>query len=259
MKILILEDDPIEADRLVIKVREYFKQKCHIIGPVSSFKQAIEAVKHYAPNIALIDIGLGENQFGGINFAEALQAFHQIPVIFLTGITNPKVLQETSAINFSDLIAKPWQESALFMGLSKAKDLLDSPNILGHRTFLMPNKSDRLWLRINKGEYEGVNYSDIVLINSNGHYNEVVIYKQKPLFIIAKIKDDLYNRHLGYYDNFFLLGRGCIINRKYVKRVRGNEVVLDIDGKATSSQDIPRGWKSALLEWLGIGGNEPHA
>ena len=259
MKILILEDDPIEAERLSLRVTEYFKRNCHIVGPLENFADAIEAVKQWAPNIALVDIALGQNQFGGINFAETLQGFYQIPVIFLTGINDPKILNETAKINFSDLICKPWNDEGLFRALEKVEKSMGSINTAGHRTFIMPNKSDRFWLKINKGEYEGINYENIVLVRSAGHYNEIVVYNQKSLFIIAKLKDELYNLHFGFYDNFFLLGRSCILNRKYVHRIRGNEIFLRVDEKKIVPQKIPRNWKEILMKWLGIDSHAPHA
>lgn len=262
MKILILEDDLWEAERLETKVKKYFDEKCHIIGPIATFQGAVEAVRHWSPNIALIDINLKDNPVGGINLASVLNEFHQIPIIFVTGSKKEQVLHNTSKIDFCDFLCKPWNDEGLKKALSRAEASLAAQNKTGHRTFILPSKRDLFWARKKDGGYESIAYDDIVMVKpAPDHTQEIFIYDQKTLVITGKLKDELFKIYFGFYDNFYLLGQKgtAILNRKYIRKVINDKVVVSIGQDDQILVNIPRGWKDALLKWLGIDGKTPLA
>jgi len=119
--IYIVEDEAIialEIKRSIIKLGYLFA------GMASCYEDALEGILDTQPDLILMDIMLKESQ-SGIEVAKALHAAgKQIPIVFLTSVTDEQTMQEAVLTAPVAYLLKPFRReelhSAILLGLHKA-------------------------------------------------------------------------------------------------------------------------------------------
>jgi DNA-binding response OmpR family regulator len=108
-KVLIVEDEIITGLELkgILERNGY-----EVAAAVMSGEEAIQEASAKRPNLIIMDIGL----IGEIDGADAasyiLQRYH-IPIIFLTGNTDPMTYRKAMDLNPAGYIVKPFDEREL--------------------------------------------------------------------------------------------------------------------------------------------------
>jgi len=106
MVILIAEDHPIVAMMLAWQLAD---EGHRVLRPVSTLHDAETLAREECPDLALIDIGLGDNE-DGVSLARVLQSELQIPCVFITGALAAARANTDAALG---VIAKPYSLSDL--------------------------------------------------------------------------------------------------------------------------------------------------
>jgi CheY-like chemotaxis protein len=78
-RVLVVEDEWVVAAELETELTD---MGCHVVGPVPSVREALDILERQTVDVALVDIGLGEET--GYPVADALRA-GDVPIVFLTG------------------------------------------------------------------------------------------------------------------------------------------------------------------------------
>jgi len=108
-KILIVEDEIIPAENL----KKTLKNLGHeVIGPVSNGEKAIQVVQKEPPDLILMDIII-QGQMDGIQTAEKIHNIFDIPIIYLTALSNQATLDRIKATEPVAYICKPINEKEL--------------------------------------------------------------------------------------------------------------------------------------------------
>lgn len=108
-RVLIVEDDGVTArDIEAILHRRGFS----VTGIARSAGEAQESVQKDRPDVALIDIHLG-NADAGVGLASELRQFHAIPVVFVTGYSEDAVYEQASEAKPAAFIRKPFSDAEL--------------------------------------------------------------------------------------------------------------------------------------------------
>ena len=89
-KILIVEDERILAISLKMDLEEAGYEE---VTMVTNCEDACHAVEEEAPELILMDISIQGEQ-NGIDTAERISGFSSVPVIYLTGETDPDTRQK---------------------------------------------------------------------------------------------------------------------------------------------------------------------
>ena len=114
--ILIVEDDPFIAE----DIREALTNVDYsVVGVAHNKTDAIALLKNKSPDIALLDINLGDN-LDGILIAEAINANFQIPFLYLTSYSNKEILDKVKHTLPMGYIVKPFDEADLFTAVEIA-------------------------------------------------------------------------------------------------------------------------------------------
>jgi CheY-like chemotaxis protein len=105
-KILLVDDDEIQ-----LALSEMLLKKKYEIVIARSGKEALERLCHgLAPNLILLDIVMpnmdGWETFGRI---KAISLLHEVPIIFLTSITEKTEMERAHQIGAADFITKPFE------------------------------------------------------------------------------------------------------------------------------------------------------
>jgi len=113
--VLIVEDDLI-LNLLYESYLEKLGFETH--GELVYGKTAVDMTRKIKPDLILMDIAL-EGDMNGIEAAQKIREFSNVPVIFITGNSDPKHKDKAMAISESYYLIKPVELRDLKQTLSK--------------------------------------------------------------------------------------------------------------------------------------------
>jgi response regulator NasT len=116
VRVLIAEDEPVVALGLAQRLRELGHEP---IGPAADGDQAVELARATEPDVYLFDIELP----GRTGLAAADDLAHEglrRPVVVITGVTDPALIDRSVAIGVSAYLTKPIDDRELDAALKLA-------------------------------------------------------------------------------------------------------------------------------------------
>lgn len=143
-KILIVEDELLIAQGLA---RKLVKMDYHVVGIVSSGRDAIRHVDDDPPDVILMDIVI-KGDIDGIETARQIQSRNNIPIIYLTAYADDETLERAEQTGSYGYILKPFKEreihAAIKMALKKHQEALALQASLSAMQSLSDEKSRQL-------------------------------------------------------------------------------------------------------------------
>ena len=112
-KILIVEDEKIIAKDLELRL---IKMEYTVVSSVSTGKEAIGIVKSQEVDLILMDIMI-DGDIDGIETAELIQQFSDVPIIYLTAYADDKTFERAKLSMPFGYLLKPFQERDLDLTL----------------------------------------------------------------------------------------------------------------------------------------------
>lgn len=114
-KVLIVEDDLI----LNLLYESYFERLgFETEGELVYGKTAIELTRKLNPDLLVMDITL-EGDLNGIEAMKKIREFSDVPVIYITGNSDPMHMEQAKDTNYLDYLTKPIEFEDLRMALKK--------------------------------------------------------------------------------------------------------------------------------------------
>jgi len=108
-KILVVEDEALVA----LHLEQRLQMLGHsVVGTALSGTDALEQTAAHLPDLVLMDINLGRG-ISGIEAAQQINRYFDIPVVFVTAHSNDAILQKASAAGPYGYVLKPFEDSAL--------------------------------------------------------------------------------------------------------------------------------------------------
>jgi len=121
-KAIIVEDNLI----LSVLYENYLKEMVFkTVGEIKDGLTAIKLVKKYAPDVVIMDIKL-EGEMDGIEAMKEIRKFSDVPVIFITGNSEPESIKKAREVSNSHFLIKPISEEKLKRAVDKMYKLTDS-------------------------------------------------------------------------------------------------------------------------------------
>lgn len=115
-RILVVEDEVLVARDIGLQLKVLGYEPA---GVASSAEQAVQMVQDLAPDLVLMDIGLGGPQ-DGISAAEAIRVRYRVPVVFLTASSAEEVVTRAKLTEPFGYLLKPFSERELGTTLAMA-------------------------------------------------------------------------------------------------------------------------------------------
>lgn len=116
IKVLIVEDDPLIAE----DIRELLSEMDYtVVGIAYNKLSALEFLKNDKPQIALLDINLGNNT-DGITIAEVINELYKIPFVYLTSYATKIILDKVKHTHPMGYVVKPFNEQDIFTAIEIA-------------------------------------------------------------------------------------------------------------------------------------------
>lgn len=238
LKILIVEDEIITAT----DIKETLEKVGHqVIAMARNYHDAITAIKHQIPDIALIDIHLGVGNSDGISVAKELLAHHPIPIIYLTAHSEVPTFQRAKETLPAAYLLKPFRQQELAMQVELAYYHFQA----NRKGVSHPAASEDLYLPIDKKGYEKIVKNDVVCLKAEGAYVKIFLHHEKKTPTVAM--------NIGYLEqffpapNFYRLSRSYLININHIERMISNEIHLS---NYPTPITIPEGSRKDFLNKL---------
>jgi two-component system, response regulator PdtaR len=108
-KILVVEDDSIISLTIQGRLKTFGYD---VVGKATTGEDAIKKVKELQPDLVLMDIHL-KGPMDGIQAAETIYGFYNIPVIYLTAFSDEKTLERAQKTSPFGYIVKPFSDDSL--------------------------------------------------------------------------------------------------------------------------------------------------
>lgn len=115
-KLLIVEDEFI-LQMMIEKMVERIGHQ--IVGKAKSGDMAIDLVKQEAPDVVLMDIKI-IGKYDGIETVRKIREFSDVPVLYLTGNTDPQIMKQAMDTQPMAFITKPFEYKELKTAIEKA-------------------------------------------------------------------------------------------------------------------------------------------
>lgn len=108
-KAIIVEDNLV----LSILYENYLEEMVFkTVGKIKSGEAAVKLVEKYKPDVVIMDIKL-EGEMDGIEAAIKIRSFSTVPIIFITGNSDPMHVERASLVSNSDFLQKPVTQELL--------------------------------------------------------------------------------------------------------------------------------------------------
>ncbi|MEX0844666.1 MAG: response regulator [Balneolaceae bacterium] len=120
-RVMIVEDDPLLS---IVEEKLITKLGYDVVGKAASGEDMLDNFNKFKPEILVMDMQLS-GLLNGIQSVRKLRESQiDIPVIFLSGDNDPKVVNQAKEVNFIDFLLKPVTAFTLSEPLEKAANQL---------------------------------------------------------------------------------------------------------------------------------------
>jgi DNA-binding LytR/AlgR family response regulator len=205
IKIGIVEDEGITSEVIKISLQ---KLKYKIATPAFTFDQALEMFENETPDLALIDIKLGEER-DGIDLAEILKEKYQTPFIFITANSDTATLERAKQVKPLAFLVKPFSQVDLHTTIEIAFNNYQSNKIENKL------KSNFVMMKIGRS-FEKINTKEILFLENDNHYFNIHFIKGENKSIRASAAEMM---EILPTENFFQISRTYIINTTHIDKV----------------------------------------
>ncbi len=156
IKILIVEDEIIVAERIALRLIELGYEIC---GKITSGEEALISIQKMQPDLILMDIVL-DGVLDGIQTAEKIMEQYKIPIIYLTALDDRKTMLRAGKTNPANYLKKPYRINDIRVAIDFAILNYAIANDEENQTFLV---QDSFFVK-KKEFYEKISIQDVLWI-----------------------------------------------------------------------------------------------
>jgi DNA-binding LytR/AlgR family response regulator len=227
MKIFIAENDFLEAEALMLDLKDLFSNRdtVQFIGPVTSLDEGRRILKSETDlDLAILDISLDDNEEdGGIKLANLVSGVARIPVIFISGLPRDKGFDLAKFSKPFSYLRKPYSKQALW----DAVELAIQYNPPGH--FWFTRKADIeyevLYLKTAINEISPISIQNIILIEADDKILNLFTEEPfKKIVITSPGLKNFFQEKLVSFQIFTQINKKFVINSKKIKLIKDNHI-----------------------------------
>lgn len=260
MKILIVEDDPSIGEEIALSINEHFADEPHeILGPARTYQVALDIILYGQPEVALLDISLGEDVDAGIRLAQYLNRSYPIPIVFLSGLPRNLGFNMAKYLMPFDFIPKPVDyfrlmdkiELASLFQLQRGKLESKEPNQI-------PIQNKSIFVTTSHNEATAINILDLILLEADDKLiRAYTLNSISPITFTSLGLKNFYRDNLYLLRSFHHISRKYVINLSMVTQIKDNHVILPREAKKGESTffriPIPKNGDSKKLLFARLG------
>lgn len=241
LRILIIEDELMTAH----DIRQTLEKAGHnVTDIVRNLPAALASARTNPPDLALIDIYLEHSENDGIDVAQSLLTQLTLPIIFLTGHSDPATISRAQVIRPAAYLLKPFRHKELAIQVELAYYNYQATKVNSVDPFI----SDNLYLPVDHGKgYIKIRKSEVLYLLADRAYVEV--------YLLNEEQKQVFSMSLGYIsqffngDNFYNLSRSILVNLDFVERIDKNQFYVQGSKQPVS---FPESSHKAFLQRFAI-------
>jgi two-component system LytT family response regulator len=241
MKAIIVDDEPMARMALRSILKMHFPQ-VEVLAECKNVPEAVKQINDLRPQVVFLDIEMPE--YTGFDLLNFFRPEHiDFEIIFVTAY-NEYALRafEISAV---DYLLKPLQVEQLERALKRLKVQPDTRKYEVLKENINSAEDKKIVLQNTESAFV-VQISDIVFLEAQGSYTNVVTHSHPDILISKKIS------HFDFLEqlpSFFRSHRSYLINLQHVKRINKKDFTIEMDNQRSAYLAQDR--KNTLLEALG--------
>lgn len=175
-----------------LAVAEKALEEQYLVITLSSAAKMFTALEKITPDLILLDITMPDTSgFEAIKRLKARDIYAEIPVIFLTGLTDAETEAAGIDLGAMDFIVKPFSEPVL---LNRIKNHLQIDELIRERTGLLRKRTEQLILLQNSIVSTLADVVENRDSDTGGHIDRTAIYVK--IFIEAMLERGLHKDEL---------------------------------------------------------------
>ena len=117
VKLLLIEDEPIIAKDLAYLLQDLGYA---VTGTCRRHQEALQSLQTQQPDLVLCDIHLEGDDWDGIRLAGEIRRLYNLPIIFLTAMTDPATIARAAFVEPEAYLTKPFEERQLRVAIELA-------------------------------------------------------------------------------------------------------------------------------------------
>lgn len=229
IKVLILEDFPPAAE----EIADYIKNAGYdVIGVATTKNAAINLLYTKKPDIAILDICLGEEKEGGLNVAKLIREnFGDIPIIFVTGLNDEQIQDKAFDTFPAAYLSKPFSEKNLLnqVKLSIKKASTGSYPAYSIDSEVLENGSEGLFFKDSifiwyDKEYRKIEFNNILFVKAENQTINIFLAREKKSLCLSMTLTKFMEQI--DYDFLFSANRSVIVNLEHMVSFSNESVTL---------------------------------
>lgn len=243
MKILIVEDEPMAAQRLQTMV-EAVVDNAEIVAKLESVQDTADYLsKDVSLDVILMDVQLAD----GISFEVFDMISVDAPVIFTTAYDEFAV--DAFRVHAMDYLLKPVKQNELKLALERCQDLVVKQNMTVQTALDHPKKAEKVLIKM------GQRLKVLELAQASYYHSEnkitFFIHPDGKRYVVDFSLDALESKLST--SAFFRINRQFIINRAYIENMTSysaNRIKLDMSPSCAEDVIVSKDKVSRFRKWL---------
>lgn len=215
VRILVVEDEIIIADNICDALEDLGYE---VSEPAITYSEAIETIKEFKPDLAILDIQLSGKK-DGIDIAQTIKDDYNIPFIFLSSNSDVRTVGRAKEVAPSAYLVKPFSKEELYTSIEIA--LSNFSNLEDLSAPKTENKQNALFIK-QKNLFIKIKFDDILFVKSDHVYIEIYTKKGEKYLVRGSLND--YISKLGTC--FVRVHRGYVVNMNHVDAFEHELVVI---------------------------------
>ena len=168
----------------------------YLVIPLSSASKMFSAMEKIKPDLILLDIDMPEmDGLEAIKRLKASDSSSEIPVIFLTAMSEPATEARGIELGAVDFIVKPFSEPVL---MNRVKNHLHIDELIQERTSQLSERTDQLVRLQNSVVFTLADVVENRDKNTGGHIERTTIYT--TILIDAMLESGVYSSDMRQWD-----------------------------------------------------------
>ena len=242
-KVLLLED----YAHIAYEFAGILEEEGYDVEIALSIEEAIKALKNGKfPDLALLDITIAEEKYGGIQVAEHIQKLKSIPIIFITSHgddsdifekakkVEPAAFLEKGLINFAEEVPKTI-ELAIHNYLQRIENETEAPVETERPSFTKGKICINTNIKVGKDTRKRriiIDMDDILYFEAQGYETKIQTKKDTySLSILFKKFNEQLTAQIEGENTFWRVQRSYVVNMKNIEAYDNGHVYLTEDGQ----------------------------
>lgn len=220
--ILLVEDDLIQLENMK---SELTQKGYDVIGAFDNGEAAIECYQNQRADLAILDIAIA-GKLDGVQTAEQLKAIEDLPIIFLSNLTDENTLKRSRSIQTSNYLLKPYTTAQMLVSIEQAIHTFGERHESGVEVQMEEQSVNiiRDFVFIKFGHVmQKYHISDIKHLEASGTYCNIYLKTGSMLVLSSPLKD-VFNQF--NHQNLIRIHRSHAVNIDYVETIKGNVVIV---------------------------------